>query len=157
MLNSIKSAVYVKGRKNTAIARDVERSTHTVNQWFCGAIPIPIRARSGLETAIGAPIDWDAYSAEFAALDAPRAAKRAEKKALPPPAPPAPPPATIEKPAEAPKSPAEAPRRLTATPPPKKPAMRPEAPAKAPAAMPPARKGFFATLLADDGKGLFNE
>lgn len=151
MLKSIQTAVFIKGRKNTAIARDMERTAHTVNQWFCGAIRIPHRARSGLETAIGAPIDWDAYDAEFAALDAPRAAKRAEKKAFAPPAPPAPPPAPIETPAEAPKKPAEAPRRLTATPPPKKPTTRPEAPPKAPAATPPARKGFFATLLKDDG------
>lgn len=144
MLKSLKSAVHIKGRKNTAIARDLERTPHTVNKWLCGSSVIPQRCRAGLEAAIGAPIDWAAYEAEFAELDAPRAAKRAAA-AAPPPAP------APEMPATAPNPPAQAPRRLTATPPPAKPTPRPAAPPKASAPVPPARKGLLASLFSDDG------
>lgn len=109
MLQSLHSAVIVKGRKNSAIARDIDRDPDTVTGWFAGRNPIPARIRNALDAAIGSPVDWPAYDAEFAALGRAKTAR----KAPPPPAAPAPRPAAPSpRPAEARRKPAEAPEAV---------------------------------------------
>lgn len=154
MLEALHAAICVKGRKNAAIARELDVTPHTVTGWLSGRNPIPARKRNALETAIGAPVDWPAYDAQFAAHQASRPARPDPAPAPPSPAPmPAAPaiaaPALAPMPRSAPQRPATAPRRLTATPPPQKPE-RPSGAAPAPA----ARKGGILGFLfdpSDDG------
>lgn len=141
MLDTIRAAMHIKGRRNAAIARELDRTPHTVNQWFGGRAYIPHRIRTALEAAIGAPVDWPAYEAEYQEAKA-----RTPAPALADPAPaPAPRPAPApQMPAKAPNRPATAPRRITATPPAQKPPARPAVPAM-------AATGFLSRLFKDDG------
>lgn len=148
MLPSITTALQVKARRNAAIARDIGRNPETVTKWFSGKYYVPKRVRVALDTAIGCPVDWEAYEADYAADNDRRFAAKAE--ATPPAPEPAPPPAP--KPPAAPvKIAATAPRRLAASPPSQKQTSRPQAPATAPAAKP----GFLSRFLASDPGELF--
>lgn len=105
MLQTIQKAVMVRGRKNAAIARDIGREPATITAWFSGRSPVPARIRQALDAAIGSPVDWPAYDAEFAALGRARdRQKPTTAPAAPAPRPAAPPP----RPAEARRKPAEA-------------------------------------------------
>ena len=139
MLDCILKAVAVKGRRNAAIARDISRDPATVTAWFSGKNPIPHRVRTALDTAIGAPVDWAAYDAEFAAM---------ARRAAPAPAPaapasrPAPPAPRQAAPAQ---RPAEARQRPAA---PDTDGWGDQTPPKAPAPAPAPRRGLFAGLLS---------
>lgn len=150
MLPSIEAAIAVKGRTNTAIAKDVARTAQTVTGWFSGRFYIPFRIRAALCEAIGAQIDWDEYEADYSAAQdaratraeaAPPALPRAEDR------PAAPPP--VKMPAAAQTRPAQAPRRLTATPP----ARSAQSAPKAPATPSKGQGGIFGFLFdpSDDG------
>lgn len=145
MLPSIKSAVSIKGRRNVAIARDIDRKDDTVTAWFSGRLAIPLRMRQALDEAVGAPIDWEAYGREYAEEHDRRYNAKAEAAPRPvaAPAPPvAPAPLKIA---------ATAPRRLVAAPITPKAAPRPQA---APTASAP-KPGFLSRFLASDAGDLF--
>lgn len=105
MLQTIQNAVMVRGRKNAAIARDIGREPATITAWFSGRSPVPARIRQALDAAIGSPVDWPAYDAEFAALGRARDRRKPDTApAAPAPRPAAPPP----RPADARRKPADA-------------------------------------------------
>lgn len=144
MLQCIAKAIRVRGRKNSAIAAQIDRKPGTLTGWFSGKTYIPQRPRAALSEAIGAPIDWDAYEAEFAAVQgrAPTAAKppaahvSADPWGATMPQQPAAPRQEATKPFVAPTQPKANPA--------------PSAPAPAPAA---PRRGLLAGLVKDDPAG----
>lgn len=152
MLPSIKAALRVKARRNAAIASELDRNAETVTKWFSGKYYIPQRVRFALDTAIGCPVDWEAYEADYAADNDRRFALKAEA-AAPAPEPVAPPPAPkAVSLAPAPlKIAATAPRRLVASAPIQKPPARPQATPTAPA----AKQGFLSRFLASDPGDMF--
>lgn len=142
MLDCIAKAIRVKGRKNSAIAAQIDRKPGTLTGWFSGKTYIPARIRAALSEAIGHPVDWDAYEAEVAAIggksteNTPAAPQSADPWGATPPQRPA---------ARAP----EAPKPISAPiQPPRQKA--PPAPSPAPAAAP---RGILSRFVKDDPEG----
>ena len=150
MLQAIEEAIALKGRSNTAIAREVARTPQTVTGWFSGRFYIPVRIRNALCDAIGAQIDWDAYERDYYAAQAERAARPAPAPAPRPIPRPAPPPAPPQMPATATQRPATTPRRITATPP----TQKPQTPARGPENGPARKGGLFGFLFDPNDDGM---
>lgn len=67
MLASLESAYGVMARKKTRIAEDLEIKPQTLHAYLSGLYPIPPRRYAAFDRAIGAPVNWDAYLADFEA------------------------------------------------------------------------------------------
>lgn len=145
MLPAILAAVAMTGKKNKQIAVECDRSPAHITEWFCGRCHIPARMRKRVQDAIGAEIDWQAYEAEFSAVQAAR---------RPAPAADAPPPA----PAMPRQAPQDAEKRASppAVPQPtQKPPSRPQAPSSASTGQ-GGILGFLISKPATEEKGIFD-
>lgn len=133
-LPTMLAAFHGAGKYKAQIAREAGIDIVTLRNYMRGAFIVPPHRRKKLDLVFGAPIDWQAYEAEFAAA---KAAKITNQ-------PPAPAPAPAPKAPEAPKKPAKAPQApIRATPTPK--AQRPSVPQE----KPPVRR-FFGIPIIDD-------
>jgi hypothetical protein len=121
------------GKYKAQIAREAGIDDLTLRHYLRGTYIVPAHRRKKLDLVFGAPIDWQAYEAEFAAAKAAKV--------------PAAPPAPAPKVPDAPKRPAKAPQAP----------IRAPAPAPAPKALkppvppekPPVRR-FFGIPIIDD-------
>lgn len=149
MLPAILAAVSMTGKKNKQIAVECDRSPAHITEWFCGRCHIPARMRKRVQDAIGAEIDWQAYEAEFSAVQAAR---------RPAPAADAPPPAPPPAPAMPRPAPQDAQKRASipaAPPPTQKQQPRPQAPSSATTGQ-GGILGFLTSKPATDEKGIFD-
>lgn len=146
MLESLLNAISVKGRKNTEIARDMNKSKESVAGWLSGRNPIPARVRPAFETAVGCQVDWIAYQADFDAYQIAKGPMPERPTApRPDPAPPQPPapirvglPEARQRPATLQSDPWGATVATRTAP-------------RAVAPPPAARRGLLASIFSDDG------
>ena len=68
MLPSIEAAYNVSGPLKKTVAAKVGRCESQRRNWFSGHTEIPKHKRQSIDLALGAPVDWDQYNREFAAL-----------------------------------------------------------------------------------------
>jgi len=84
MLPSIEAAYNVSGPLKKTVAAKVGRCESQRRNWFSGHTEIPKHKRQSIDLALGAPVDWDQYNREFAALHRKSSASQGGKPYLAP-------------------------------------------------------------------------